>query len=66
MYIDTENTFRPQRLVQIAEKFGLDPDSVLDNVAYAQAHTCEAQASLLLHMINKGRWKERFQGIICR
>eukprot|EP00208_Stichococcus_sp_RCC1054_P001661 CAMPEP_0206145472 /NCGR_PEP_ID=MMETSP1473-20131121/27460_1 /ASSEMBLY_ACC=CAM_ASM_001109 /TAXON_ID=1461547 /ORGANISM="Stichococcus sp, Strain RCC1054" /LENGTH=267 /DNA_ID=CAMNT_0053541703 /DNA_START=127 /DNA_END=927 /DNA_ORIENTATION=- len=47
MYIDTENTFRPQRLVQIAEKFGLDPDSVLDNVAYAQAHTCEAQDELI-------------------
>lgn len=28
-------------------RFGLDPDSVLDNVAYAQAHTCEAQVHQL-------------------
>lgn len=47
MYIDTENTFRPQRLQQIAEKFGLDAENVLDNVAYAQAHTCEAQDDLI-------------------
>ena len=24
MYIDTEGTFRPERLVEIAERFGLD------------------------------------------
>lgn len=24
MYIDTENTFRPERLIDIAERFGLD------------------------------------------
>lgn len=24
MYIDTENTFRPERLIEIAKRFGLD------------------------------------------
>ncbi len=38
MYIDTEGTFRPERLVSIAERFGLDPSEVLENVAYARAH----------------------------
>ena len=36
MYIDTEGTFRPQRLIAIAERFGMDPGAVLDNVAYAR------------------------------
>lgn len=48
MFVDTEGTFRPQRLVQIAERFGLSPDDVLDNVAYARAHNSEHQQQLLL------------------
>lgn len=47
VYIDTEGTFRPQRLVAIAERFGLDPGDVLDNVAYARAHNSEQQVELL-------------------
>merc|ERR1712159_552734 len=35
LYIDTEGTFRPARLIQIAERYGLDGNDVLDNVAYA-------------------------------
>ena len=31
MYIDTEGTFRPQRLIAIAERFGMDPGAVLDS-----------------------------------
>lgn len=41
MYIDTEGTFRPERLVAIAERFELDPQEVLENVAYARAHNCD-------------------------
>ncbi len=29
MYIDTEGTFRPERLTSIAERFGMDPDEVI-------------------------------------
>ena len=32
-YIDTEGTFRPERIRPIAERFQLDPDAVLDNVS---------------------------------
>ena len=32
MYIDTEGTFRPERLIEIAEKYGLNGQDVLDNV----------------------------------
>ncbi|XP_024948029.2 meiotic recombination protein DMC1 homolog isoform X2 [Citrus sinensis] len=31
-YIDTEGTFRPDRIVPIAERFGMDPGAVLDNI----------------------------------
>eukprot|EP00455_Lapot_gusevi_P002991 TRINITY_DN1123_c0_g2_i12.p1 TRINITY_DN1123_c0_g2~~TRINITY_DN1123_c0_g2_i12.p1 ORF type:complete len:364 (-),score=105.06 TRINITY_DN1123_c0_g2_i12:401-1426(-) len=48
MYIDTEGTFRPERLVSIAERFGLNPSDVLDNVTYARAYNSEHQTQLLL------------------
>ncbi len=48
LYIDTEGTFRPQRLQQIAEAHGLCPESVLENVAYARAHTTAHQNQLLV------------------
>ena len=37
MYIDTEGTFRPERLIEIAEKYGLNGQDVLDNVRTARA-----------------------------
>mmetsp|Transcript_7812 Transcript_7812/g.11801 ORF Transcript_7812/g.11801 Transcript_7812/m.11801 type:complete len:353 (-) Transcript_7812:53-1111(-) len=48
LYLDTEGTFRPQRLVAIAERFGLSPTDVLDNVAYARAYNSDHQNSLLI------------------
>ncbi len=45
MYIDTEGTFRPQKLSAIAERFGLHGADVLENVAYARAHNSEHQVS---------------------
>jgi DNA repair protein RAD51 len=50
MYIDTEGTFRPERLVAIAERFGLNPDDVLDNVAYARAYNSDHQSQLLVQV----------------
>ena len=47
LYIDTEGTFRPQRLVSIAERYGLNGDDVLDNVAYARAYNSDHQMQLL-------------------
>ncbi|RYG48294.1 DNA repair protein RAD51 [archaeon] len=47
MYIDTEGTFRPQRLVEIATRYGLNPDDVLDNVSYAKAFNSDHQMTLL-------------------
>ena len=47
LYIDTENTFRPERLEQIASRFGMDPQGVLENVVCARAFNSEHQQRLL-------------------
>lgn len=47
VYIDTEGTFRPERIVEIANRFGLDTESALDNIAYARAYNADHQMSLL-------------------
>ena len=46
-YIDTEGTFRPERISQIAERFGVDPESAQENIAYARALNSEHQLELL-------------------
>ncbi|XP_066520664.1 meiotic recombination protein DMC1/LIM15 homolog isoform X2 [Hoplias malabaricus] len=47
IFIDTENTFRPDRLKEIADRFNVDHEAVLDNVLYARAYTSEHQMELL-------------------
>lgn len=47
LYIDTEGTFRPVRLLAVAERFGLNGEEVLDNVAYARAYNADHQLQLL-------------------
>lgn len=47
LYIDTEGTFRPERLLATAARFGLDGNEVLDNVAYARAYNSDHQLALL-------------------
>lgn len=46
-YIDTEGTFRPDRVQAIAERFGVDKDAVLDNIMYARAYTRCVQSLLI-------------------
>ena len=47
LYIDTEGTFRPVRLLAVAERYGLNGEEVLDNVAYARAYNADHQHQLL-------------------
>ena len=46
-FIDTEGTFRPERIPAIAERFGVDGDEILDNILYARAFTHEQQMQLI-------------------
>jgi len=47
LYIDTENTFRTERIVQMAQHLGLNPEEVVKNVIYADAYTSDHQMFLL-------------------
>jgi len=47
VYIDTEGTFRPARIRQIAEGIGANPDKVLKNILVARAFNSDHQILLL-------------------
>lgn len=47
LYIDTENTFRTERIFQMAKSQGLDPQEVIKNIIFAEAFTSEHQMFLL-------------------
>lgn len=46
VWIDTENTFRPERIKQMAEAKGLDPETALKNIMVARAYTSDHQMLL--------------------
>lgn len=58
IYLDTEGTFRPERLHQIAETRGIDPEPILSNVI-----TCKIYNSNHLELIIKalGRYIEKYK-----
>jgi len=47
LYIDTENTFRTERIVQMAKHLGLNPEEVAKNIVFAEAYTSDHQMFLL-------------------
>ena len=47
LYIDTENTFRVERITQMARHMGLDPEDVLKHIILAEAYTSDHQMFLL-------------------
>jgi len=47
VYIDTEGTFRPERIKQLAEGLGADPEKVLKNILVARAFNSDHQVLLL-------------------
>lgn len=63
LYIDTEGTFRPVRLLAVAERYGLNGEEVLDNVAYARAYNADHQNQLLVQasaLMAESRWRMVF------
>ena len=46
-YIDTENTFRPERIKQMAEAYELDPENVLSKIHVARAYNSSHQMLLV-------------------
>jgi len=46
VFIDTEGTFRPERVVQISKALGLEPEEALKNIKVARAFNSDHQALL--------------------
>ena len=46
VFIDTENTFRPERIIQFAKGAGLNPEKVLGNIKVARAYNSDHQMLL--------------------
>ncbi len=46
VYIDTENTFRPERIAQLARGAGLEPSDILKNIKIAKAFNTDHQMLL--------------------
>ena len=47
LFIDTENTFSPNRIVSMAKAVGLDPQEALKNIYVARAYNAEHQIYLV-------------------
>jgi meiotic recombination protein DMC1 len=46
-FIDTEGTFRPDRIRAIAERYGIDGEACLDNIIVARAWNSDHQMELM-------------------
>ncbi|CAB4391188.1 unnamed protein product [Rhizophagus irregularis] len=49
-FIDTEGTFRPERIKAIAARFGIDQEAALENILFARAFTSEHQMELIIEL----------------
>jgi DNA repair protein RadA len=47
LYIDTENTFRTERIFQMAHNVGLEPEEAIKKIIFAEAYTSDHQIFLL-------------------
>ncbi len=43
IYVDTENTFRPERIIQMAQAYDLEPEKVLESITVARAYNSDHQ-----------------------
>lgn len=52
LYIDTEGTFRPERIIQMAEDLDLDHTKVLKNIVFGRAYNSDHQILLVKEAAN--------------
>jgi len=52
LYIDTEGTFRPERIIQMSEGLDLDYKEVLKNIIYGRAYNSDHQILLVKEATN--------------
>jgi len=52
LYIDTEGTFRPERIIQMAEGLDLDSKEILKNIIFGRAYNSDHQILLIKEAAN--------------
>ncbi|MFW9820077.1 MAG: DNA repair and recombination protein RadA [Candidatus Thorarchaeota archaeon] len=52
LYIDTEGTFRPERIIQMAEGLDLDYNKILKNIVFGRAYNSDHQVILVKEAAN--------------
>lgn len=52
LYIDTEGTFRPERIIQMSEGLDIDYKQVLKNIVYGRAYNSDHQVLLVKEATN--------------
>ena len=52
LYIDTEGTFRPERIIQMAEGLNLDHETILKNIVFGRAYNSDHQILLVKEAAN--------------
>ena len=52
VYIDTEGTFRWERIENMAKRWGLDPDEVMSNIYYIRAINSDHQMAIVDELFN--------------
>ena len=52
LYIDTEGTFRPERIIQMAEGLDLDHNTILKNIIFGRAYNSDHQILLIKEAAN--------------
>ncbi len=50
LFIDTEGTFRPERMVEIAKERGWDVDGLLERIVYLRADSLSEQMAVVANM----------------
>ncbi|MHA2251710.1 MAG: DNA repair and recombination protein RadA, partial [Candidatus Kariarchaeaceae archaeon] len=58
IYIDTEGSFRPERVMQICRGKNINPQSVLDRIFVGRAHNTDIQMQLTNHVIQLAKEKD--------
>ncbi len=58
IYIDTEGTFRPERIVQMAERFGIDYNEILKNIEVGRAYNSDHQMVLVDQFTDRAKNKD--------
>ncbi len=57
IYVDTEGTFRPERIVQMSERYGLDYNDVLKNIQVGRAFNSDHQMVLVDQFLERTKDK---------